>query len=453
MPRYLNLLTLSTFITWIGQRVSAVALPLVALDQTGDAWTTGLVGGVVGVPLLTSGWWGRGLRPRLRSGRALAVVLLVEALGVAVVPVAAVTIGVDAVVLIVSGLILGVGAALLPPAQRALTADLAEVHTADLIRLGRPVPGRLAARALAWQDLAHRISMVFAPAAGAGLLVAWGAVPLLWAQAIALAIAALIVVGIPAADRSGPGAAGGGPGSGAPAARIGVVLRQRPVLAVCLGLATVGGTVWFAFSLGLALLGVELDRPGELIAAGMTGYGAATILVSLATPALIPRLPLVGTTLLAWVVLGASFVALPLVAPNLIGIGVVGALGGACMPLGIAALNALIIEQTGDGGPGSRETRHAAFTAQTIGHTGGASIGLLLGGFVIGWFGAAPVLVAAGVVQIAAPLTAWGWLRRRQRAQRRTDRFNAAKITTATTTISAATSRNQTTDRNARTTK
>ncbi len=74
MRRGLLLLTVITFVTWIGTRMTAVALPLVALEETGQAWTTGLVGGMAGLPLLTVGWWGKGLRERLTGGRALAVV-------------------------------------------------------------------------------------------------------------------------------------------------------------------------------------------------------------------------------------------------------------------------------------------------------------------------------------------------------------------------------------------
>lgn len=416
VQRHLNALTLATFITWAGQRVSAVALPLVALEQTGAAWSTGLVAGVAGLPLFTSGWWGRGLRPWLRSGRALASLLLLQALGVAIVPLAAVSTGVDVLVLCLSGLVIGVGGALLPPAQRALTADIADSMAAEaaagredgLARAGSAI----AARALAWQDLAHRVSMVFAPPLAAVLLVGQGTVPLLWWQAAALVLAAAVTLTVPLAGRSEP--------SGRLATTLSVAavsadlrartslwrsVREHPELLMGIALAGIGGLTWFAFDLGLALLGVELGRPGDLIAAGMSGYGFATVMMSAITPALIQRLPRVCTILLSWAVLGASFVALPFVAPSLLGIGLVAALGGACMPLVIAALNGLIAERT------SGESRHAAFTAQTIVHAGSISLGMLVGGLVIGWLGAGPTLVAAGLLQVAAPVVAVAWLR------------------------------------------
>lgn len=416
MQRHLNALTLSTFIIWTGQRVSAVALPLVALEQTGVAWSTGLVAGVAGLPLLTSGWWGRGLRPHLRSGRALAILLLIQVIGVAIVPLAAGSTGVNVLVLCMSGLVIGVGAALLPPAQRALSADIADriAHRAAEAGGGSSPSGpEIAARALAWQDLAHRVSMVFAPPLAAVLLLSQGAVPLLWWQAAALLVGAVVTLTVPRAGQPTPSPVGRAVGAdGSERISLWRTVAEHPELLVGVFLAGVGGLAWFAFDLGLALLGVQLGRPGELIAAGISGYGLATVAMSTVTPILIRRLPRMRTILVSWAVLGASFVALPFVAPNLLGIGLVAAAGGACMPLAIAALYALIAEST------TGERRHAAFTAQTIVHTGSVSLGMLVGGLVIGLFGAGATLVAFGVLQVVAPLVAALWLSASQRRGR-----------------------------------
>lgn len=428
---HLVTLTATTFVTWTGQRITAVALPLVALDQTGDAWTTGLVGGFAGLPLLTSAWWGRRLRGHLTSGRALAAVLAVQVLGLALVPVAAATVGVGAAVLCASGLITGATSAMLAPAQRALTADLAEL------------PGNgpdVGARALAWQDLAHRVSMIFAPALGAWLLVSWGAEPLLWWEAAAVALAAVAMLTVPAAAGVGPVSRvepiktspdadtldrrtepdqRTGPDD-APSLRS--VLRGNPELAVGLGLAGVGGVTWFAFALGLALLGVELDRPGELIAAGMAGYGAATVGVSFVVPLVVHRVPRIPAIVASWVLFGVAYLALPAAAPDLLAVGLVSAVGGLAMPFGIAALNALIVDRT------SGAARRTAFTAETVLHAGGASLGLLAGGALIGAFGAGPVLVVTGLLQVVAALGAAVWLRtRRASAAPRTARTLSAE--------------------------
>lgn len=404
---HLTTLTATTFVTWTGQRITAVALPLVALDQTGDAWTTGLVGGFAGLPLLTSAWWGRRLRARLTSGRTLAILLAVQVLGLAMVPVAAATVGVDAVVLCATGLVTGTTSAMLAPAQRALTADLAEL------------PGNgpdVGARALAWQDLAHRSSMIFAPPLGAWLLVVWGAEPLLWCEAAAVALSAVAMLTVPGVERRPlVEPVETSPGLDKldqrvePAPSIRAVLRQHPDLAVGIWLAGTGGVTWFAFTLGLTLLGAELDRPGELVAAGMAGYGAATVGLSFVVPLVVHRVPRIPAIVVSWVMFGLAYLALPLAAPNLLAVALVSAVGGVTMPFGIAALNALIVERT------TGAERRTAFTAETVLHSGGASAGLLVGGALIGAFGAGPVLVVTGLVQVVAAVVAALWLRTRRR--------------------------------------
>lgn len=414
--RHLVTLTATTFVTWTGQRITAVALPLVALEQTGGAWTTGLVGGFAGLPLLTSPWWGRHLRSHLTSGRALATLLAVQVLGLVLVPAAATTTGVGPVVLCVSGLVTGATSAMLVPAQRSLTADLAGLPGIDV---------GVGARALAWQDLAHRVSMIFAPPLGAWLLLTWGAEPLLWCEAAAVALSAGAVLTVPAASGDETPSlvrpAETSPGLGRPdrsaadhsALSVGAVLRAHPDLAVGIGLAGVGGVTWFAFTLGLALLGAELDRPGELIAAGMAGYGAATVGVSFVVPFLVHRVPRIPAIVVSWVMLGLTHLALPLAAPNVLAVGLVSAVGGLTMPFGIAALNALIVDRT------IGAERRTAFTAETVLHSGGASAGLLVGGALIGAFGAGPVLVVTGLLQVGAAITATVWLRTRGPALRR----------------------------------
>lgn len=407
--RHLLTLTGTTFVTWTGQRITAVALPLVALDQTGDAWTTGLVGGFAGLPLLTSAWWGRPFRHLLTSGKALALLLLIQVAGLILVPVTAMAGEVNAVVLCITGFVAGATGALLGPAQRALTADLAD-----------DVGPGIGARALAWQDMAHRSSMIFAPPLGAWLLVVWGAVPLLWCEAAAVGLAAVAMVAVPGAHRdsgvsgdvtSEPGAPTASSDSPEPAPRnratIRSVLRADQDLAIGVILAGVGGITWFAFPLGLALLGAELDRPGQIVAAAMSGYGAATVGISFVVPLVINRVPRMLAILVSWAVLGLSFLLFPLAAPDLVAVTAVAALGGVTIPFGIAALNALITERT------TGEARRTAFTAETVLHSGGSSAGLLVGGAIIGMFGAGPVLVVTGLIQVAAVIAAIPLIRRR----------------------------------------
>jgi MFS family permease len=388
--RELAALFAATFLGWMGQRMTAVALPLVALAETGSAWTTGLVAGAAGLPLVTSGWWAVRLRHRIASGPALAAALAGQTLGLLVVPVSALVGPVTPVQLGICGLLSGAAAALAGPARQALTADVAD-------RLG---PGA-AARALAWQDLAQRSSMIVAPPLAAVAVAASGPIPLLWCEAAGIAMAALLsaTVRVPAkppapVEAAQPGAE--------PAIRIRAVLRRHRDLRLALLMSGAGGALWFAFTLGLAVLGARTGRPGVLIAAGFTGYGLGSLAGALAAPRLATRLPALPTAAAGWIVLGAVFVAIAAAAGSPIMIVVLSAIGGLTMPIGIAAVNALITERT------TGSERRAAFASESIIHDGLATLGMLAGGAVIGLLGARPALVAAGLLQAAVALLVLG---------------------------------------------
>jgi hypothetical protein len=111
---------LATFVSWMGLRLTEVALPLIALQQTGSVWATGLVSGSSGIALLTSPWWAVRLRHRLTSGPALAAVLGVQALGYVTVAVAATLDALTVVHLCLAGLVVGAATSVGGPATRAL---------------------------------------------------------------------------------------------------------------------------------------------------------------------------------------------------------------------------------------------------------------------------------------------------------------------------------------------
>ena len=171
-----------TFVSWIGLRLTEVALPLIALQQTGSVLATGLVAGCSGIALLTSPWWAARLRHRLTSGPALAAVLGVQVLGYLTVAVAAAMDALTVVHLCIGGLLAGAATSVGGPATRALLAEIGD-------RIG---PG-VAIRAVAWQDLAHRISMVASPPVAALVVTQYGAMPLMWADTIAVLLAAAVV--------------------------------------------------------------------------------------------------------------------------------------------------------------------------------------------------------------------------------------------------------------------
>ena len=330
------------FVSWTGLRLTEVALPLITLQQTGSVWATGLVAGCSGLSLLTSPWWSARLRHRLTSGPRLAIVLVVQALGYVIVAVAATLNNLTVVHLCIGGLVVGAATSVAGPATRALLADIGD-------RIG---PGA-AVRALAWQDFAHRISMVASPPVAAWVVTQHGAMPLMYADAIAVLLAAVLVAKV------GRYAVRRGSAAAVPR-RAREVLRAHPVVADGIAMAAVGWFWWFAFALGLAILGAETGRPGQLVAAGMAGYGIGSLAGSATTPLLVTRLPRVPTMVVPWIILGATFVALPWVEGSLLTLALVSSVGGFVVPFGLAALNAVIAEQT------SGEDRRTAFAAQHV---------------------------------------------------------------------------------------
>lgn len=400
---------MATFVSWMGLRITEVALPLIALQQTGSVWATGLVAGCSGISLLASPWWAARLRHRVTAGPALAAVLGLQALGYVTVAVAATLDSLTVAHLCLSGLVVGAATSVGGPATRAMLADLGD-------RIG---PG-VAVRALAWQDLAHRISMVAGPPVAAWVVTRHGAMPLMWADTIAVLLAAVLVarVGQYGVRRASAGAV---------PRRAREVLRAHPVVADGIAMAAVGWYWWFAFALGLAILGAETGRPGQLVAAGMAGYGVGSLAGSAVVPLMVTRLPRVPTMVTGWIVLGLMFAALPWLDGSLAALAVVSAVGGFVTPFGLAALNAVITEHT------SGEERRTAFAAQHVAGSGGSSVGMLTGGAVIAVLGAENTLHVAGSVLVAVPvvLVARTLLRRRRRDAREPVPFGDPSSTAA----------------------
>jgi predicted MFS family arabinose efflux permease len=130
----------------------------------------------------------------------------------------------------------------------------------------------------------------------------------------------------------------------------------------------------------------------------MVGYGVGSLAGSVAASLLVTRLPRVPVMVSGWLVLGTTLVLLPGLAGSLLALAVASAVGGFAMPLGIAALNALITEHT------TGADRRTAFAVQHVTTNGGVSLGMLSGGAIIATLGAGTTMQAGGLVQIAVPL-------------------------------------------------
>src|SRR3954452_14943189 len=154
-------------VTHFGYRAAVIALPLLALQETGSAWTVGLVAGAAGVPTIIAPWWTRGLQRRLGSASALAALLAAEGLATLVVPVSALLGTLSPPLMIGSGLAVGALNALSGPLDSALLAAVGD----------RRDPRHGAAQLLAVQETSLRAAMTLAPLATLPLIAWIGTAP------------------------------------------------------------------------------------------------------------------------------------------------------------------------------------------------------------------------------------------------------------------------------------
>jgi predicted MFS family arabinose efflux permease len=357
-------------------RFAQVALPLVVLQETGSVAATGLAGGCAGIPVLLSPWWARRARQWVDSGTRLAMLALVQAVALAMVPAAA-TLGLlHAVVLIASGLLLGCGDALSTPGRSALLAD-----TGD--RWG---PER-AVVLLTWQDGIRRVGMVVGSPAGA-LAVATGFTDeLLWAEAVVVLAAGLLAIGI-VGERS-PAAAV------VPSIR-GSLAGRPDVLYGWIARGT-GCLAWFAFPLGLSVIGAERGLPGVYLAAGMSGYGVGSVVGTIGSLAVVRRVSPALLAGLAWTVMGLCWIGMG-VWTTPVAIAGLAALSGLTLVLGIAATSVLITRSS------AGAERRALLSGQAVVVNASASAGMLIGGPVIAAAGAENTLIGSGCLTAAVAL-------------------------------------------------
>ncbi|HET6293873.1 MAG TPA: MFS transporter [Kribbella sp.] len=374
----------------LAYRITQVAFPLVVLQQTGSVAATGLAGGASGIPVVLSPWWARKARQWVDSGPRLAVVAAVQAVALAMVPAAAVLGLLGPEVLIASGLLLGCGDALATPGRAALLADTGDRWGPDKAVL-----------LLTWQDGIRRAGMVVGPPLGALAIAAGFTDGLLWVEAGTVLVAGLLAVSVT--------------GERSPA------IRELPsIRASLVGRSDVlygwivrgaGCFTWFAFTLGLSVIGAERGQPGVYVAAGMSGYGVGSVVGTLISLALIRRFPPVPLTAIAWTVVGSCWIGMG-VWTTPAAVAVLGALSGVTIVLGIGAITALITWTS------AGAQRRALLSGQSVVVNASSSAGLLIGGPVLAVIGAEHTLIGAGLVTC---LVALGVLpARRNREARKT---------------------------------
>ncbi|WBQ08477.1 MFS transporter [Kribbella sp. CA-293567] len=369
-------------------RIAQIALPLVVLQETGSVAATGLAGGAAGVPVLLSPWWARRARQWVDTGSRLAMVAAVQAVALAMVPAAAALGQLHVELLILSGLLLGCGDALSNAGRSALLADTGDRWGPDK-----------AVVLLTWQDGFRRLGMVVGPPIGA-LAVAGGLTnTLLWIEAATVLGAGLLAVGV-VGERSQH------PDSAMPSIR-GSLVGRPDVLYGWIARGT-GCLTWFAFTLGLSVVGAERGQPGVYLAAGMSGYGVGSVVGTFLTLAVIKRIAPVPCAALSWAVLGLCWTGMGLWTTP-VAIAGLACLAGLTVALGIAAISMLITRSSA--GP----ERRALLSGQSVVVNASSSAGMLIGGPLIAAAGAENTLVGAGVLTTVVAL---GVLVRRNQAVR-----------------------------------
>lgn len=360
-------------------RLAQVALPLVILAGTGSVAATGLVGGASGIPMLLSPWWARRARQWVDSGRRLAAVAVVEAFALALVPAAAAAGMLSVVVLALSGLVLGSAEALSAPGRAALIADVGD-------RLG---PDR-AVTLLTTQDALRRAGMIAGPPLAALAVAAGHTLSLLWLEAAVVLLTGALAWPVTGAV---PGMA-----EEVRAPSIRAVLAGRSEVLLGWVLRGTGCVIWFAFTLGLSVIGVDRGRPGVYLAYGMTGYGIGALAGTGLAVHVVRRVPALRLACVAWTVAGLCWIAMGLWNTPL-ALAFIAATDAVAVVVGIAAITALITRSS------SGAERRTLLSGQTVVVNAGAAAGMLLGGPLIAAIGPESTLVLTGLIATAVSVT------------------------------------------------
>jgi hypothetical protein len=399
--RAIRIVLTSNAIEHLAFRFTQLALPLVVLSQFDSAAAAGLVGGLAGLPVVTSPWWARRLRQRLSDGRGLAVVSLWQAAAVLVVPTAMLVGALHLVVLAVAGLAVGVSDALASPGRTALLGDLG-----DCIGEG------MATRVITWDDALRRAAMVVGPGlAGVGVHLGLTHV-LLWVEGASLVVSALVVRRVvlsPTAATASATASVAHSGSTSvpdplkPAAQHapGILASVRPHPDILRGWVMRGTSclLWFAFALGLAVQGERTGQAGTLYATALTAYGLGSLAMTLVVGARPPASRPLRVATLSWVGQGLTFGAMALWTTP-VPVAIWSAAAGGVTVIGIRAMTQLLVVQTR--GP----ARRAALAGQSILVDVMVSLGMLTGGLVIDHVGVRAALGGAGLLIAAVALVA-----------------------------------------------
>jgi MFS family permease len=359
-------------VTHFGYRAALIALPLLVLEETGSAWALGLVAGAAGLPTITAPWWTRRLQRRITSAAWLALLLAAEGVATLVVPAAAVAGRLSPEVMIGSGLAVGLLNAVSGPLDSALLAALGD----------RRDPRHGAARLLAVQDTGVRLAMTLAPLATLPLIALVGSAATVALEGMLSLVGALLVATVRLSAHTD---------TDAEVPRVRDLLSRHPVIRAGWLVRGAGCAAWFAFPLGLSVLGIEQGRGVLLATVGLTAYAAGSLAGSALGVAAVrcarPSLLNAGT----WMVAGLGWLTIA-ARPTPLVIGAAAVVMGLVVPAGNAATTALVTRST------IGLERRSALTAQATVVVGASTLGSLVGGPLIATFGARATIGGAGAM-------------------------------------------------------
>lgn len=298
---YVRLLRSPSVLTlWVGQALSvfgdrlyAMAVMWIAFEESG-AFAMGLVAIAESVPYIVLGTVGRRLVGRFGSLRALAVVDVVRAGLVAVLPLAWAHLGLVGALALV--LVAGFAGAVFDPNLGALTPELVEKRDVQAVS--------------GLMDLSGRIARIAGPGAAGLLLAVMPMTTLFWLDGATFLVSAVALSVL--ARRSPVVRRDRAQGKETAPAQARMLLRTRPDTAVAIGIHGVGiaaHTVALALPAFITLqLGAGAGTYGAALAA--TGAGALAANGLAGNLRLPPNLP--AFYCLAWAVSGAALAAIAL---------------------------------------------------------------------------------------------------------------------------------------------
>ena len=291
----------------VGDNAAALALPLVALGLTHDPRVLAVALAAGRAPVMVAPWWAPRLPAGLRAADRLPSWGLAQSGAALVVPAAvwsgaldAARPGIIAAVLVVAGFLLGACDAVADSVGAAALCDLAAANAAG------------PARVLSVDDLVGRAARVGGPALAAGIAVAWSPVAVFALDAASFLVAAPVTAWA-VRDLAPHPAAARARGSGRRLLPESVrrVLTERPDVAAAWRLRGVGCFVWGGYSVGVPLLLAE--GPGQAaprLAVVTSSYAAASLAGSGVLSARPVRSRLLRASVLAWAVVGGSFLVM-----------------------------------------------------------------------------------------------------------------------------------------------